>query len=346
MSLASLLADYAVRDEFETRLGDLLTSARGSPGFESIDVGLNVDRLLTETRAVSEGAAPTVAGFEAIVRRFTRPVLLVQDDTAGSVPDHFENSAVIGAVVAAAKPVLDAALPSIGRIDLVDHRLDFAGTGWMVGTDLAVTNQHVASHFADRDAQGFRFLPRRGGGSERANLDWYHEYDRGARRAEVRVMEVVWMAEPDGVDLAILRLRTPAADEPPLPPPLTLMSSAEFKELRTDLSRPDAGGEGLPWVAVIGYPAQSPWNNPRDQQRIFDGIYGYKRLAPGQIMGVEDGSGVLHHDATTLGGNSGSAVVHLASGKVAGLHFQGIETRQNDAVAAPILTELLERHAR
>ena len=34
------------------------------------------------------------------------------------------------------------------------------------------------------------------------------------------------------------------------------------------------------WVAVIGYPALDSRNDEADQQRIFDGIYNVKRLAP------------------------------------------------------------------
>ena len=54
--------------------------------------------------------------------------------------------------------------------------------------------------------------------------------------------------------------------------------------------------------------------------------------------------GLFRHDATTLGGNSGSVVVDLASGKAIGLHFGGIEGERNEAVQAPVLADLITAH--
>lgn len=346
MSSMSLLSDPSLVEELEDKLGSFVAVARSTPGLENIQGRRSIDELRDEVRAVAEGAAPADIGLEAIIRRFTRPVMLVQDDTCGPVPDHFENSEVIRSRVDTGMAAINAAIPSIGRVDLLNHRLDFAGTGWMVGPDILVTNRHVAREFAEKHDDGFRFLPLRGGGFTGSTIDWYREYDRGARATQVRVEEIVWIAEPDDFDVAFLRLAEPSGNELGLPRPLDLMDAEGIERLRAEMTRPDGTAADLPWVAVIGYPAQSPWNNPQDQQRIFDGIYGYKRLAPGQIIGLQRDGGLLHHDATTLGGNSGSAVVDLASGLVVGLHFQGIETKQNDAVTSTIVRERLREHAR
>lgn len=61
------------------------------------------------------------------------------------------------------------------------------------------------------------------------------------------------------------------------------------------------------WVAVIGYPARSPYNDLADQQRIFDGVYNVKRLAPGTVMSVSP-DGRFTHDATTLGATPGRSL--------------------------------------
>jgi V8-like Glu-specific endopeptidase len=42
---------------------------------------------------------------------------------------------------------------------------------------------------------------------------------------------------------------------------------------------------------------------------------------------------VMFHDASTLGGNSGSCVVDLDSNQVIGLHFAGRYMQYNEAVA-------------
>jgi endonuclease G len=97
------------------------------------------------------------------------------------------------------------------------------------------------------------------------------------------------------------------------------------------------------WVAVIGYPAQSSFNDLADQQRIFDGIYNVKRVAPGTVMSVSP-DGLLNHDATTLGGNSGSVVMDLETGQAVALHFGGFEGDRNMSVQAPVVADRLAAH--
>ena len=63
---------------------------------------------------------------------------------------------------------------------------------------------------------------------------------------------------------------------------------------------------------------------------IFGKTYNKKRLAPGGITEVK--STLLLHNCTTLGGNSGSAVVDLDSGEALGLHFSGSFLATNYAV--------------
>lgn len=66
-----------------------------------------------------------------------------------------------------------------------------------------------------------------------------------------------------------------------------------------------------------------------------------KRLQPGLIT-AKRSDGIVTHDATTLGGNSGSTVIDLASGKAVALHFGGLEGETNNAVAAPVVARLLK----
>ena len=54
----------------------------------------------------------------------------------------------------------------------------------------------------------------------------------------------------------------------------------------------------------------------------------------------------LYHDATTLTGSSGSAVVDLASGKAIGLHFEGVAGDHNTAVLAPQVARIVSMHAK
>jgi endonuclease G len=91
-------------------------------------------------------------------------------------------------------------------------------------------------------------------------------------------------------------------------------------------------------VVVIGYPARDDRNDLAVQDRIFEGKYFVKRLAPGvvreraSIQSFENKVNALTHNASTLGGNSGSAVVDVKSGKVIALHFAGVYLVANYAV--------------
>ena len=56
-------------------------------------------------------------------------------------------------------------------------------------------------------------------------------------------------------------------------------------------------------------------------QSIFGDVYDKKRLAPGQV--TEARPDVLLHDCSTLGGNSGSVLVDLATGEAVGSALRG-----------------------
>ena len=95
-------------------------------------------------------------------------------------------------------------------------------------------------------------------------------------------------------------------------------------------------------VGVIGYPGQnSQIPDPDAVRNIFGDIYDVKRLAPGAVMRADET--VIEHDASTLGGNSGSLVFSLETGKAVGLHFAGSYTTANYAVPAYVVADRLAR---
>ncbi|MHC2390796.1 DNA/RNA endonuclease G (NUC1) [Bradyrhizobium liaoningense] len=75
-------------------------------------------------------------------------------------------------------------------------------------------------------------------------------------------------------------------------------------------------------------------------ENIFGKIYNKKRLAPGAVTDIEPTR--ILHNCTTLGGNSGSAVIDLDSGEALGLHFSGSFLATNYAVRADVVKRLLE----
>jgi hypothetical protein len=83
--------------------------------------------------------------------------------------------------------------------------------------------------------------------------------------------------------------------------------------------------DGSKDVYLVGY----PWTDndgatpAATLTAIFGGIFKVKRLQPGAYGANFDKSFAFSHDISTLGGNSGSFVVDLASNSVIGLHFRG-----------------------
>src|SRR5262249_33639703 len=91
-------------------------------------------------------------------------------------------------------------------------------------------------------------------------------------------------------------------------------------------------------VVVIGYPAFDPRSDETVQERIFGGVYQVKRFQPGmaraprRVTSFGNSVEALVHDSSTLGGNSGSAVLDAKTGHVLGLHFGGVYLDANYAV--------------
>lgn len=337
MDFQHLVADDSeLLAEMLDRSSELVVPAAGR--LEGIGGGGGTEALTRQLDQMNEGSyAPGQAdGVEAIVLRFTRPVFLIQDSLVSPPADSgttFINgeSEVITARLVAAKTQLDSAIPSVGRIDLRNHRFDWVGTGWVVKPGIAVTNRHVAENFARQNGDRFTFRTADNGRQVKASLDWKREYERPDESVAV-VEEVLWVEPDGGPDLAILSIGQADAQGQPSPEPISLMAQ---DQIDASVGR---------WVAVIGYPARSPYNDLADQQRIFDGIYNVKRVAPGTVMSVSP-DGRLTHDATTLGGNSGSVIMDLDTGQAVGLHFGGFEGDRNTGVQAAVVASRVAEHA-
>jgi endonuclease G len=331
-----LLADPAVRQEFLERASELTTEARRleTPGgFEGLEGGRVTIQPSDAVESMLEGRwNGEDPALEAIIRRFTRPVYLVRNGTVTMPPDDFAGSRTIADRLERANDNLTKAIPSVGRIELRNHRLAWVGTGWLIAPGIAVTNRHVAEEFGRRNARGFAFRQGPDGTTVHASLDCLREY-RHAGESRFRIEEILWIEPEDSVDAALVRISPRGELGEPAPPPIPLMTPAELAN----------AGVGA-WVAVIGYPAYDSRCDPDDQRRIFDGLYNVKRLAPGQVTGLVSDK-VLHHDATTLGGNSGSLVVDFATGRAAALHFGGVGGERNYAVQAPVISQMVAQHA-
>jgi len=289
-----------------------------SDGFESLPIdGAGGLESLPEV-SIAERASID-RGFEAIVERFGRPSLLVKNGT-------FEMPAsdTWKARLDPTRSRLERAINSVGRLELVNHSLSWAGTAWIIDDGIAVTNRHVADLFSQKHgSEEFTFRHNPMGAAYGARVDFKEEHlQRDV--LEIEIEKILYVADNNDQfpDLAFLKLKRDPLVQ--MPPPIPLADQA-----------PSPGQT----VAVIGYPAYDPRNDASDMTRIFGDAYGVKRLAPGEVRS-SDGENFTH-DCTTLGGNSGSVVIDVASGEALGLHFAGEYLRANFAVSAAKLKEFL-----
>jgi endonuclease G, mitochondrial len=266
------------------------------------------------------------AAPETIVRLYNRPVVLIQNNTF--VPSTIENAEMRNRLEQARKR-LEAAIPSVGRIELENSSYDWVGTGWLVDENIIVTNRHVAAIFGTRQGDGFVF--RVSGRREvRARIDFLEERGVVVPQKEFQLTRILYIEDDQQgrPDIAFLQVARSSSDNQGLAKPVALANRIP--------SKGDA-------VAVIGYPAEdSRIPEPEYMQLYFGGIYDVKRLAPGLIMGFPDAS-LVRHDCTTLGGNSCSVVLDLKTGEALGLHFEGIYRVANHAVPATVVQERLDK---
>ncbi len=210
------------------------------------------------------------------------------------------------------------AIACVGRIDVPSIAGGFMGTGMLVGPDVIVTNRHVLQAIAQQNGDGAWQL------FDGLAIDFGHEFGGRIslnRRSLKRVLFAgsrpidPYAIDHTKLDLALIELE-PAGrrDEPQTP-------------LRLQMSPPlwDASNVTL---FTIGYPGAPPAFQyaPSLLDQLFHASFGYKRVAPGAPMTAATAVApwTITHDATTLGGSSGSALLVLgAQGVVAGLHYGG-----------------------
>jgi endonuclease G, mitochondrial len=270
----------------------------------------------------SPQAAEDNIGLESIVLRRTRPVLAIRDNDAKLDFIDKADSEIWLARLTKAKSFLDSAIRAVGRIDLQGARLDWVGTGWLVADNILVTNRHVAREFAARKGDGYTFQLGLNGPMS-ADIDFLEEIDNPATLI-FKLIKPLHIEDEPGPDLSFFEVEI-ASGNSKLATPIKLAASVAV----------------TPNVATIGYPAyDSRIPEPNLMEDIFGKTYNKKRLAPGGITSVEEGR--ILHSCTTLGGNSGSAVIDLDSGEALGLHFSGSFLATNYAVRADVVQQRLD----
>jgi hypothetical protein len=210
-------------------------------------------------------------------------------------------------------------IQSVGRVyvSLPGRRGTGVGTAWVGGPEFLVTNRHVVTAgIGEKTSSGWKLTD-----GARVWVDFLvEEGSADAREFEVKKIIHVEDRAAGHPDLALLQVEARNAAGQSLPPALPVASNSA--EVRVDDD----------YVYTVGYPGFDDSQDAEALERIFGGIYGRKRLAPGIIMKVDVPTQSMQHDCTTLGGSSGSCLVRLATNKVVGLHFRGRQSSENEAV--------------
>ncbi|NAZ86529.1 trypsin-like serine peptidase [Kineococcus indalonis] len=242
----------------------------------------------------------------------------------------------------AAQGAVAALAPSVGRIEPAGATSrTYFGTGWVVdsGAGLVLTNEHVVeavwrsmSHVMLRSGRGFRVL-------DGLFVDFAAE--AGSPAADrFRVVQAVPLGGGGAgfgrLDAALLTIE-PTSPGQQVPPAIRPVAD------------PDGPRGNLSSFCVLGFPGPPPhragshegvdwaWVNTT----LFGNRYGVKRLAPGNThlplgsVPEDTRSWVFGHDATTLGGSSGSALLSWLEPDPGafGVHFAGTSVESNYAHA-------------
>ena len=296
--------------------GAVETTSDFDPAWRSINAAAGAERSDAILRSGLEKLADNrnltpeeMFGLEAIVMTENRPVVFVR----GNSYDDFGNpwSSLNAAEV---KTRLSALFPLIGRIELpTSPIIPYPGTGFVVGKGLVATSRAVAQIIS----QGLGLTIRYRAGD--AAIDFKGQIDTPGDRSSYFAVSGVEMIHPYW-DMALLRVDGLLTDN----------------ALRLSVRSPEElVGRA---IVTIGYPARDDRNDAALQDKIFGGVYHVKRLQPGVVLAraevqcFENRVNAMTHDASTLGRNSGSAIVDVDTGEVVALHFAGEYLKANYAV--------------
>ncbi len=305
--------DYIREKEFSKEIEEQFNS-RVLPG----ELQKIIDKL-TKARKI-----PSIKEFDQTVKEFQvqkiitdgvlRPSFIIRDNTFDpSTSDYWEIT------LSEYSSILSRKLPSIGRINLLNHtHLGYAGTGFLIDENIVMTNRHVAEHFVDFKNGQYNWKVN-SNGPIKAGID-YNEEAGGPSDVWIELTKTLYIEPSPGPDIAFFKVNMDNAIEP--------------MELSTDITIDDA-------VVTIGYPTKKEYQ-PDFIERLIKLVYGgkfeIKRLSPGYIKKMS--SNILEHDCSTLWGNSGSPILEIETGKVIGMH-QGSEGLLNTALTAKVIQNYL-----
>jgi hypothetical protein len=238
----------------------------------------------------------------------SRPALRVHDGVMQPAP--------IGwSVLERRREEIERALPAVGRLRRPDAGYGYSATAFLVAPGIAMT---MAVALPQHEMAGCTVDFADGENGSGCSFDVLDRVATGGAEGASR--------------FALIRLSSTTARGERLPRPIALAS------------RMPSPSHGRP-VLVAGFPGRDT-RVPQDVLDLtFGGVYGVKRVQPGQILSVEQDAGEFTNDCLTSGGNGGSPVIDVESGFVLGFHHSGrwLDSKRAEATSlwTPAVRNLL-----
>jgi glutamyl endopeptidase len=330
--LAAILDDDPVTAlvEVARQRAPVETGFEGDPGKDPELVALFA-KAQEAAAKVKKNADPSLTKEEvqalgSFVHLVARPALRIRDGQLAGVPQSWER-------LATEAPIVDRRIRGVGRLDTPGG--EHTGTGWFVAKGLVLTNKHVVAQLCGLDIHFDRdWREKVGGLVPKRNDLWGREptkrpvWDPGdapgdPAKAPGRITKI--RAIHADLDMGLLEVEG-VADDGDLALPL---SAAGPKS-----------AEQHP-VYIAGYPAvDEDVMHKALVKLLFPDAEssGLKRVSPGKLVALVDPPPIAFnkpresHDASTLGGSSGSPVVDLESHRAVALHYSGKHGQANYAV--------------
>lgn len=357
-----------VMNEVVANLQALPEDEKGDPATFKAALGILVQHSETALKRFRAGNRDPFgrderASLEAVIKADgSRPSLLLRRGEANA--NHPLARSWANSIVATRDTIRKLAL-SVGRIEPAQpSSTNYFGTGWVVNSEagLILTNRHVMDKMLGRPTTIFE--PQ--GSRYRIHDGVFIDFDCETGIDTVNRFQIV-EATPAraagdqfaALDVAVLRIEPLSGDggsRSAVPPRVIACADGDAV---TKLS--------LPSMCVVGFPGQPPAINGVEEIAnagtidwawvhtvLFGGggKYGLKRLAPGAVdrksghLGSEADprKWIFGHEATTLGGNSGSPMFAWTApngGYAFGIHFFGDTLASNRAHSFAAAAEAL-----
>lgn len=224
-----------------------------------------------------------------------RPVIPVVDGKLREIPPSW-------ASLKAVQEQVEATARSVGRLETASQsRSPYLGTAFVVAPGIIATHVFVAAEVKDVTQLRIDFADRPSASTGKFRV------------TELLTVVASLMAGVRQWELIFLRVVGQSDRGQPLPPPVRL-EIAELEKLPV----------GIP-LAVIGYPSEDNRMGQELSRALLGESSGVKRVQPGFLLDWKGSrtAAEIRYDCTTFGGNGGSPVINLRTGRIVGVHWGG-----------------------